>query len=145
MMDNYFSVDISELKNIIETSEVLLIRFPIIDKRLLLDGRYDSEEGPLLKVVPRASSAAERFRHLKEMRPRFPVPKNIVSFTWPKYISSLETYGIWQSIVDRCAKAGYFPLEDLGAVFEELITAERREILSAITGEGYQTIWERTS
>ena len=143
MMDNYFSVDISELKHTIETSEVLLIRFPIIDKRLLLDGRYDDEEGPILKVVPRASSAAERFRHLKEIRPRFPLPKNIVSFTWPKYISSLETYGIWGSIVNRCTKAGYFPQEEIDTVFEELITAERREMFSAITGEGYETIWER--
>lgn len=143
-MDNDFSVDISEIKHIIRTSDVLLIRFPIIDKRLLLDARYDDEEGPMLRVVPRVSSAAERFKHLKELRPRFPLPKNIVSFTWPKYVSSLETNGVWQSIVDRCHQAGYSADDEAyDTILNELVMAERREIVSAITGEGYNTIWEK--
>ena len=71
----------------------MLIRFTTFDKRLLFDARSDQEEGPIVRVVPRAGSAAERFKHLKGLRPRFPLPKNIVSFTWPKHVNSLERLG----------------------------------------------------
>lgn len=143
-MDNEFSVDIGEIKRVIGTADVLLIRFPHIDKRLLIDARYDDQEGPLVRVVPRVGSAAERFRHLKEIRPRFPVPQNIVSFTWPKHVGSMEEFGIWQAILDRCARTGYSEWEkDCQGSYRELAMAERREMISAITGEGYETIWQR--
>lgn len=144
MMDNDFEIDLSEIKHVIETADVMLIRFPLMEKRLLLDARCDGEEGPLVKVVPRVNSVAERFRHLRKLRPRFPVPKNIVSFSWPKYVNSLETLGIWQAIEDRLRNTGYAEsAEECREVFRELLVAERKEIISAVTGEGYHVIWER--
>lgn len=144
MMDNELAVDIREIKQVIRTADVLLIRFSIFDKRLLLDTRHDHEEGPMVKLVPRAGSAAERFRTLKKLRPRFPLPKNIVSFTWPKHVHSLETMGVWQAILDRLtASADWGFARECDEVFQELLQEERHEILAAITGEGYETIWQR--
>ena len=63
MMDNEYSVDVAEIMQVIRTSDVLLVRFPLFDKRLLLDVRCNDATGPMVKVVPRATSAAERFQH----------------------------------------------------------------------------------
>ena len=144
MLDNEVPVDIREIKHVIKTADVMLVRFPMFDKRLLVDVRFDEEEGPLLKVVPRVGSAAERFRALKKLRPRFPLPKNIISFTWPKHISSLESSGVWEAIVARCQSSGFIEADrDCQQIFEQLLSVEQHEIVSAITGEGYETIWER--
>ena len=144
MTENDYPVDLSEITQVIRTADVMLIRFTMFDKRLLVDARYDGEEGPLAKIVPRAGSAAERFRSLKQLRPRFPLPKNIVSFTWPMYISSLQRLGVWQVIVERFQSSGF---DDAGRgcqdVLAELLVEEQRQIVSAITGEGYETLWER--
>ena len=144
MMDNEYPLDISEIKQVIGTADVMLIRFPMFDKRLLFDARFDAEEGPLVKLVPRAGSAAERFRSLKQLRPRFPLPKNIVSVTWPRHVSSMETHGVWQAIVERANSSGFIEAdEECREVFHTLIAEERHQIISAVTGEGYETVWQR--
>ena len=58
MLDSSIPIDLDEIKHVIRTADVMLVRFELFDKRLLFDARYDSDEGPLLKVVPRAGSAA---------------------------------------------------------------------------------------
>ncbi len=144
MLDNEYPVDLSEIKHVIETADVMLIRFPIFDKRLLFDARYDDAEGPLLKLVPRAGSAAERFQSLKKLRPRFPLPKNIISFTWPRHINSLEVDGVWQAIRDRVYRSGFAEAgEDCQQTFDTLLQEEQHLIVSAITGEGFETLWQR--
>ena len=142
MMENEYAVDISDIKQVIKTADVMLFRFPIFDKRLLFDARQNDEVGPVVKVVPKAGSASERFRHLKKLRPQFPLPKNIVSIAWPKYVSSLEALGVWQAVVERCVDSGFYDKDqECKKVFQELLEAERRELVSAITGEGYETLW----
>lgn len=144
MMDNEYSVDVAEIKQVIQTADVMLIRFPLFDKRLLLDARYNEIEGPMMKIVPRAGSAAERFQHLKQLRPQFPLPKNIVTFTWPKYVSSLEALGIWQAIVERWYDTGYREkAQECEEAFAQLLAEERNEIVKAVTGEGYDTLWPK--
>ncbi len=144
MMENEYAVDISDIKEVVKTADVMLFRFAIFDKRLLFDARHGPDIGPMLRIVNKAGSASERFRHLKRLRPQFPLPKNIVSIAWPKYVSSLQSSGIWDVLVDRCGQAG-FPekAEECRAVLAELMQAERQEIAAAISGEGYETLWSR--
>ncbi len=145
MMDNEYSVDVAEIMQVIRTSDVLLVRFPLFDKRLLLDVRCNDATGPMVKVVPRATSAAERFQHLKRLRPEFPLPKNIVTFTWPKYVASLGELGIWQAIVDRWYDTGYrAQAQECETAFAQLLEEERNEIVKAVSGEGYDTLWPKT-
>ncbi len=144
MMENEYAVDISDIKEVVKTADVMLFRFAIFDKRLLFDARHKEETGPMVRVVNKAGSASERFRHLKRLRPQFPLPKNIVSIAWPKYVSSLESSGVWETVAERYVNAG-FPekADELRAVLEDLLAAERKEIASAINGEGYETLWSR--
>ena len=143
-MENDFGLDLQEIMNVIDTAEVLIVRFAIVDKRLLVDARHSADEGPLIKLVPRAGSIEERFRHLKELRPRFPLPERIMSFMWPRHIALLQASGVWQRIVDRLGALGRDgTVEECEVAYRELLAEERAQVVAAIRGDsGYQSLWE---
>jgi hypothetical protein len=143
-MEDY-GLDLGEVRQVIANADVMIVRFAIIEKRLLMDARYNDTEGPLLRLVNRAGSAEERFRHLKQMRPRFPLPDRIMSFMWPRQIQTFESSGLWQCIVDRVSRSGFPDVQaQCEKAFQDLLQEEKKEILAAIRGdEGYQSLWER--
>jgi hypothetical protein len=144
-MENDFGLDLQEIMKVIDTAEVLVVRFAIVDRRLLIDARHNQDEGPLIKLVPRASSIEERFRHLKQLRPRFPLPERIMSFMWPRHVALLQASGVWQHIVDRLEALGHDDTtQECEAAYQELLAEERAQVVAAIRGEsGYQSLWER--
>ena len=143
-MDDY-GLDIDEVTRVIDAADVLVVRFAIVDKRLLIDSRTSEKEGPIIAIVPKAGSIEERFKSLKKMRPLFPLPDKIMSFMWPRHIDTLRNSGIWDKIAGRMVSLGG---EDMTPrceeVFQKLAMEERVEVLHAIRGdEGYQSLWER--
>jgi hypothetical protein len=144
-MDNDYAINLDEIMRTIEQADVLRIRFLLLDKRLLIDNRFNEFEGPLVKIVPRAGSSEESFRNLKRLRPRFPLPDRMTAIWWPKYIATLRTTGVWDCVVRRIAESGYQDsVDQCETVIEELLELERAEVRNAIAGKGYQTIWQRT-
>jgi hypothetical protein len=143
-MDNDYGLDLDEVMRVIGSADVLILRFVVVQQRLLLDARASDLEGPLLKLVPRVSSARERFRDLKQARPRFPLPDRITAIAWPRFVETLVSSGVWAQI-ERRLDVPAFPQagQQAAAVLEELRRLERTEIRNAIRGEGYQTYWER--
>jgi hypothetical protein len=141
-----FGLDMNEVTRVIDSADVLIVRFAIVDKRLLIDARTnDKGDGPLIAVVPKAGSVEERFKALKKMRPRFPLPDKIMSFTWPRHIDTFRCSGLAERIESRLVSLGG---DDMAAsvrqAISELATEEKAEVLSAIRGdERYQTIWQR--
>jgi hypothetical protein len=145
-MDNDYVLNLEEILHTIENAEVLRIRFLLLDKRLLIDNRFNEFEGPLVKIVPRSGSSEESFRNLKRMRPRFPLPEKMTAIWWPKYINTLYSTGVWQALTQRIANTGFTDsVRQCDDILRELLTMERQEIRNAISGEGFQTIWQRTS
>jgi hypothetical protein len=140
-----FGMNLDEVKGVIDTAEVLVIRFAILEKRLLMDARHNEKEAPLLQLVSKASSVEERFRSLKQLRPDFTLPDKIMSFTWPRHVETFRVAGLWQRILDRLAASGHAGLEEQAeAVFQELVREETTEILTAIRGgDNYQSLWQR--
>jgi hypothetical protein len=140
-----FGMDLDEVMEVIDAAEVLVIRFAILDKRLLIDARHDEVDGPLVKLVPKASSVEDRFRSLRELRSRFPLPEKIVSFTWPRQVETFRLAGLWSHIVDRLIASGHAGVkEQCEAVFRELVDEEKVEVVTAIRGgPSYQSLWER--
>jgi hypothetical protein len=145
-MSNDFGIDLDEIFKVLDTADVLIIRFQLVDQRLLIDARHTDVDPPLVKLVPRAGSVEERFRSLKELRPRLPLPDKIMSFQWPRHVRVLADAGVWQRVVDRMSASGHTNVQSMcDAVWQELVAAERREEMAAIRGgEGFQTLWERT-
>ena len=144
-MDNDFAIDIDAIFEVIDKADVITIRFLILPERLLIDTRCSESEGPLIKCVPRAASLEERFKSIKQLRPRFRLPEKITAIWWPKHVRELATCGVWDRIIQRLTSAG-FPqaAEQCQEILEDLIQQEEQEILNAIAGKGYQGLWERT-
>ena len=145
-MDNDYILNLEDIHRTVDTAEVVRIRFGLLDKRLLIDNRHTEFEGPMLKVVNRSGSSEESFRSLKRMRPRFPLPEKMTAIMWPKYVSTLQSTGIWDAIVSRVAATGHADsARQCEEVLAELLQLEKREIRNAISGEGFQTVWQRTA
>ena len=144
-MDNDYTINLEEILRTINTAEVMRVRFLLLDKRLLIDTRFNDVEGPLLKIVPRAGSSEETFRNLKRLRPRFALPERMTAIWWPKYINTLHTSGVWNGIVEKVSQAGFeSSIKQCEDVLEELRQLEHEEINNAISGKGFQTIWQRS-
>lgn len=144
-MEPDYGVDLDEVRNVIDTADVLVVRFALIQKRLLIDARTREDEGPLIRVVPPAASIEERFKSIKQLRPRFRVPERLMSFVWPRHVDALVSRGIWDRIVERLVELGYVGTqEQCDLALEQLRREERAEEIAAILGaDHYQSLWER--
>ncbi|MGI8926305.1 MAG: hypothetical protein ACR2HN_06605 [Tepidiformaceae bacterium] len=144
-MSEEFGVDLEEVFKVIDGAEVLVVRFHIVQKRLLVDFRAKANTGPLVKVVARAESVEDRFRSIKRMRPEFPFPEKVMSFHWPRSMPVLLASGVWEHLVDRMTGVGgHEATEACGRAMEQLLKEERMEVAGAIRGaDHYQTLWER--
>ena len=142
-MDNDFFLDYDEIIKTVSTAEVVTFRFVIVNQRLLVDNRSSEIDPPLVKVVPRATSIEERFRSLKQLRPRFRLPEKISAIWWPKMVDTMVERGVWNAIVQRIVEAGFAEAaKECETVLAELREMERQEVRNAIAGEGYQALWE---
>ena len=144
-MDSDFRIDLSEVNRNLDVAEVASLYFPLLRKTLLIDVRRSELDGPMVRVVPMASTPEERFRSLRQMRPRFSRPESITIIPWPKYVGSLVRLGVWDHIVTRFADLGDADLvRQCEACLVELLDAERQEIGRAIRGENFQDLWRRS-
>ena len=143
---NDYGFDMDEVTQVIDTAEVLIVRFAILDKRLLIDARCNEQEGPIIAIVPRVGSVEERFKSLKKMRPRFSLPDKIMSFLWPRQMETFRSSGLWAKIEARMVSLGGEQMaEQCLEVFAELARQEKAEMLAAIRGgDTYQSLWERS-
>ncbi len=145
-MDNDYVLNIDDILHTIRTAEVIRIRFQLLNKRLIIDNRHNEVEGPLVKLVNRAGSSEETFCNLKRLRPRFPLPEKMTAIFWPKYVNTMRNTGVWDAIVSRVSETGFSDSQaQCDEVLQELLELERREIHNAISGEGFQTVWQRTA
>lgn len=142
-MDSDFRIDVGEVHRAIDTGEIIALYFPLLRKTLLMDTRTTAVDGPMIKVVPMASSPEERFRELVRMRPRLPKPESINIVPWPKYVASLVALDVWDHIVRRYVDVGSPEIvRECEACLDELRGLERDELRRAITGEKYETLWD---
>jgi len=141
-----FGIDLDEVRRVIDAAEVLVVRFSITDRRLLVDTRTNDTDGPLVRVVPPVASGQERFKALRALRPGFPPPERIMTFQWPRHARSLVESGLWEHLARRAVAAGWPDTsEACEAAIRELIQAERQVEVAAVRGgEGFKTLWQRS-
>lgn len=138
-----FGIDLDEVRRVVDAAEVLIVRFAVTDRRLLVDRRTNEHCGPLVKVVPPAANAQERFRNLKVMRPSFRSPERILTFEWPRHARALAEAGLWEHMAHRLVELGWpETAAQCDEAFQQLVEEEHVVEVAAIRGsEGYQTIW----
>ena len=141
-MDNVYHLDYDAILKTVRNAEVVAFRFVTVPERLLIDNRFSEMDPPMVKLVPKVSSAEERFKSLKMLRPRFRLPAKISAIWWPRYINGLVESGVWEAVVRRIVDNG-FPeaARECEGLLDELRRMERMEMLNAIGGEGYRTLW----
>ncbi len=141
-MDTEYHLDYDAILKTVRKADVIAFRFVTVPMRLLIDNRFTDADPPMLKLVPRAGSAEERFKSLKVLRPRFRLPQKISAIWWPRYINGLVESGIWDAITERVVENG-FPATaaECDDMLRELRRMERLEMMDAIGGEGYRTLW----
>lgn len=146
MDGNDYGVDLDLLLNAVEQAEVLIIRFPFIAPRLLIDMRQGGD-GPVIALVPRASAIEERAKGIKQARPSLPLPERVISFEWPRHAELLRPAGLWERIVRRFQGSGFAGAERrCDEAWRAMQIEERREAIAAIRGgEHYESLWERES
>lgn len=145
-MDNEYRLDYGEILKTLRSAEVVLFRFVTVPQRLLIDFRTSATDGPLLKIVPRAKDAEDRFRNLKVLRPRFRLPSKISAVWWPRYVDRLVDDGVWDALMKRLTSCDADLIAgDPHIVLQELRSLERAELANAIGGEGYRTLWPARS
>jgi hypothetical protein len=139
-------IDLDAIRRVVETADVFVIRFSMIEQRLLVDARPDADGLPYIRLVPPVTSAEERYRFLQKERPGMPLPDQITVFHWPRSIRSLREAGVWADIEKRMMSVGGEPAVDRAALaFREGLRLERADVVAMIRGgEGYQTLWTRT-
>ncbi len=138
-----YGIDLDDVRRVIDTADVLVVRFAVTDRRLLIDARTSDDQGPMIRVVPRAGSAEERFRGLKMMRPRFRVPERILTFNWPRHAHVLAEAGIWDHLERRLvALGGDDAARQCAEAFREVVEEERLVEIAAIRGsDAFHTKW----
>ena len=143
-MEGEYVIDLAEVLHSLETSDVIAMYFDRLRKTLLLDARTNALDGPLVKIVPMASSPEERFKSLKKMRPRFPNPESITIIPWPKYVASLERLGVLEQLTRRFAEEGQFEVvRQCQKCYKELLKLEEELMAQALSGENFETLWQR--
>ena len=144
-MESDFGIDLDDVFNVIDSADVIVMRFSLIEQRLLVDTRSTDVDTPMVKLVERVTSAEERFKNLKQLRPRFSPPEKILSFLWPRRVETLIEANVWQRLVERMVATGWDDAEAACArVYRDLLESERAEVRAAITGgSNYQSLWER--
>src|SRR3989304_7206784 len=109
-----------------------------------MDPRSNDVDGPMIGVVPMAASPEERFKSLRQLRPRFPRADSITIVPWTKYVASLQRLGVWDHVVRRFAEAGDPGLvRQCQACFEELAAAGRGGGGGGRRGGDHRPPWAR--
>lgn len=143
--DGGLPFDIEEILEVIDQTDVLVIGFPLFPERLMVDFRFADETGPLVRVVPPVASRAERLRELARLRPDFGVPNQHVFFVWPRSLASFRESGIWEEVVNRMEGSGDPRARaNSEAAMNDLRALERKALIDAVSGESYQSLWERS-
>ena len=141
-MEGNFLFEIDEVLRNVQEAQVMSIFFPSFRRARIIDTRSNADDGPMVRLMPMASSPQDRVRSIRKLRPGFPRLQNLTLIPWQRYVDSLVNLGVWEKIVKRIEESGDpKAIQACDAALTELRRLERQELVAAISGDNYQTIW----
>jgi hypothetical protein len=146
MMDNVFRWNVRGVLRNMHEAQVISLFFPYLGRALIVDLRCDEAEGPFITTAGLVSGPEERLEHLRTLRPRFELPKNIALAPWLGPVRSLDTSGALADMAARLERIGHPEARSsLDGAYRELVQLERGEILALIRGdvERTRTLFQR--
>ena len=143
-MNSDFMFDIDGMIRSIDSADVISIFFPSFRKALVVDPRRNERHNAMVQIAQMASSPQERLRLIRRQRPGLPRVRNLAVIPWTRYVDSLVRLGLSDRIIQRLEDSGDDEaLEEFGRALDELRDLEQDELVNAITGKNYHTIWAR--
>ncbi|MFL2646497.1 MAG: hypothetical protein ACJ0KD_03435 [Dehalococcoidia bacterium] len=147
MLDNIVEIDIDLIKQNIQEADVLTFFFPLLGESLVVDMRLGDKCGPIVYLAPIAESYADRYLSVREHRPDLSNPESFSTIPWRNRVSSLESFGLWDVLMSRLASLNGSENAQLMDVannnLRKLKSIESTEVLRAITGDTYKTLWAK--
>ncbi|MDA0365761.1 MAG: hypothetical protein O3B31_03775 [Chloroflexi bacterium] len=145
MLDNGVETDLDVIRANIDEAEVVSLYFPSLGKTLLIDNRASAHVGPMVRLLPMASSSADRLRSIRRLRPELPRPTSVTWIPWTRRVASLLSLGVWERIIVRfdVHEDPHTPSDAALECLETLRRLELNERRCAITGDRYRTLWQR--
>ena len=98
MLDNVFRWNAGAVLRSLREAAIVSLWFPYIGKALIVDLRHDGQEGPLVTLDSGLAGPQARMESLKKLRPRFPMPGNVLLAPWIGPVRSLENSGALQDL-----------------------------------------------
>lgn len=118
----------------IQSQDVVLVRFRTGVSRLVIDTRPDSENGPILGLIPPVHTVERLFLLVRELRPTLSAPEEFVTFQWTGSIGGLEESALWKTIRRKVAAGDRWKgAANCTKVLERLYREERQLIDDALT------------
>ena len=144
MFDSGIELDLERVAQNIDEADVITIYFPLLGKTLIMDARCNDTAGPMISLVPIATDSIDRYRSFRRLRPQFPRPESISMIPWTNRVGSLDRMGVWPRILARLESLlgnDCDLRERADACLCELGQLEVREMLRAVSGDQYHTLW----
>jgi hypothetical protein len=144
MFDNRVELDLERVGQNIDEADVITIYFPLLGKTLIMDARCNYTTGPMISLVPIATDSIDRYRSFRRLRPQFSRPESISMIPWTNRVGSLDRMGVWPKIIARLESLlgnDCDLRERADACLGELGQLEVREMLRAVSGDQYHTLW----
>ncbi|MCX6020326.1 MAG: hypothetical protein NTZ05_01075 [Chloroflexi bacterium] len=143
-MEGFIRANIEAMLEAIDAADVFVIGFSAFPERLLADPRVSERVGPYIAVVQPVSAVEERLRELRQLRPGLPDPQRFVFFVWPRSVASLVECGLWERMMARLRSPRHPAIEvESRRALGALLDREHTELIEAISGRRYRTLWER--
>ena len=144
MISDHLFDNLENVKETILESDVVSIFFPFLGKSVIVDSRTNETEGPILLLTDMVKTPKERVDSLKQMRPNFQTINEIVLIPWVRYVSTLNSSGIWGGILDKMFKLGQEkPHTDVDQIMDVLENLERIYLIEVMTGPTWETTWTK--
>jgi hypothetical protein len=148
MLDSGIDLDLDRVAQNIDEADVITIYFPLLGKTLIMDARCNDSAGPMISLVPIARDSIDRYRSFRLLRPQFDRPESISMIPWTNRVDSLARMGVWPRILARLETLlgnDRDLQERADACLCELGQLEIREMLRAVSGDQYHTLWASTA
>lgn len=141
-MDNAFDLGSERLIRVIARVEVLTIFFPRLGYSLILDSRHDAATPPAILIERMAGSVEARLRSFAQLRPAFPIPKQLALASWLGSVRAFVETGVHDAIVARWHTLGY-PEHDAARALRRLNELERVYLRRVLSGEASRVLWRQ--
>lgn len=141
--ENGLTIDLNAVEKLLTEGDLITIGFTLFPQRLLVDTRFNANDGQWVGIVEPVASVQERYLWLGKHRGSFGTPNGFAFFVWPHTVRHLVESGALAPLRARLTSQA---AEELDAAVEQALEMERRAMIDAVRGaQHWPSIWEAHS